>query len=59
MTHRLREWLEGSAQGRSTDRIQLAADEKRTVFPDGELEAAFLDGNALVMGYAFRVQRMT
>jgi hypothetical protein len=48
LAHGLRQGLEGGAHGRSTDRVQLAADQQRPIVPDGELEPAFLDGNALI-----------
>jgi hypothetical protein len=57
-THRLREGLESGAHGRSTDWVQLAADEKRPIFPDGELEPALLNRDSLLPGYAFRIERM-
>ena len=56
---RLRERLEGRTQGRPTDRIQLAADEKGSVLPDAELQPAFLDRDPLVAGHTFGIERMT
>src|SRR5260370_41507186 len=59
LAHRLRERFDGRPQRRATDRVQLPADKNRTVFRDGELKTALLDGDALIMGDAFRVEGMT
>ncbi len=58
LTHRLREWFEGGAQGRSADRVQLTADLDRPVFPHAQLQASLLDRNAMILLHAFRVERV-
>ena len=58
LAHGLREGLECGAHGRSTDRVQLAADENRPVVPDGELEPALLNRDSLLPGYALRIERV-
>ncbi len=58
LAHGLRDGLEGGAHGRSTNRVQLAADEKRPIVPDGELEPALLNRDALLPGDALRIERM-
>jgi hypothetical protein len=58
LTHRLREWFEGGAQGRSADRVQLTADLDRPVVPDAQLQASLLDRNAMILLHAFRVERV-
>src|SRR5260370_33779860 len=58
LAHGLRQGLESGAHGRSPDWVQLAADEKRPIFPDGELEAALLNRDALLPRDALRIDRM-
>src|SRR6202011_144951 len=58
LAHGLREGLEGGAHGSSTNRVQLAADEKRPIVPDGELQAALFNRDSLLPGYSLRIERM-
>ena len=58
LAHGLSQGLEGGAHGRSTDRVQLAADEKGSIVPDGELEPALLNRDSLLAGHALGIERM-
>src|SRR5438132_8226428 len=49
---------EGGAHGRYTNLVQLAADEKGSIVPDGELEPALLNRDSLLAGHALGIERM-
>src|ERR1700682_3768576 len=58
LAHRLCKRLECGAHRRATDRVEPTTDKNRSIVPDAELEPALLDGDALLLCHALRIERM-
>src|SRR6202022_3977111 len=58
LAHGLCEGLECCAHGRSTNRVQPAADKKRSILPYAELKPTLLHGDTLLLHHALGIERV-